>query len=69
MPAAAHFSAHVAHVCRQTCGWDPANNALNTKVPAATLSGSEYEDWWRIWEAAGWLSLGRARNFDWMRNP
>lgn len=32
----------------------------------ATLAGPEYDAWWRFWEEEGWVSLGRARNFDWM---
>lgn len=46
--------------------FDPANNALRTKRPNARLSRADCEAWWRVWEEAGWLSLGRARDFDWM---
>ena len=46
--------------------FDPANNRLKWNRDRARLARTEYEDWWRIWEAEGWVSLGRARNFDWM---
>lgn len=54
------------HAYGAAIDWDPLRNGLTTKAPEALLSGALYADWWRIWEAAGWLSLGRARNFDWM---
>lgn len=54
------------HAYGAAIDWDPARNALHTRRPQAILSGAVYEDFWRIWEAAGWTSLGRARNFDWM---
>lgn len=41
-------------------------NAYSTKKPHASLSKPECEAWWRIWEAHGAVSLGRARNYDWM---
>lgn len=46
--------------------FDPARNGLNTKAPAARLSHPDAIPFWEAWEAEGWLSLGRARNFDWM---
>jgi hypothetical protein len=45
---------------------DPANNALKTKAPAATLSAQAYDPFWGFVEAEGLVSLGRARNYDWM---
>lgn len=54
------------HAYGAAIDWDPSNNALNTRAPAATLSRPEYDDWWDIWEQAGWLSLGRSRGYDWM---
>ena len=36
------------------------------KRPRARFSGAEYEDWWRIWEEQGAVSLGRQRDVDWM---
>jgi hypothetical protein len=46
--------------------FDPANNQLKWGRDRARLAGADYADWWRIWEDEGWLSLGRARNYDWM---
>ena len=46
--------------------YDPANNRLRWGRDRATFAHPEYEAWWNAWEEEGWLSLGRARNFDWM---
>ncbi len=45
---------------------DPERNALKMGRDKATLDGPDYEPWWQAWEAEGAVSLGRARNFDWM---
>jgi len=45
---------------------DPNNNQLKWGKPKATFSRPEYNDFWKIVEAEGATSLGRARNFDWM---
>lgn len=42
------------------------NNTYSMKKPQASLSKSECEAWWRIWESHGATSLGRTRNYDWM---
>jgi len=46
--------------------YDPDNNQLKWGRDRATLARPAYQAWWGFWEAEGWLSLGRARNFDWM---
>lgn len=46
--------------------FDPDRNRLDTHAPQARLSHSDAVPFWVIWESAEWLSLGRARNFDWM---
>lgn len=46
--------------------WDPDRNRLKWGRDQASLAGREYLPWWRFWEEEGWVSLGRARNFDWM---
>jgi hypothetical protein len=46
--------------------WLPLENQLRWGMDKATLAKPEYEAFWDIWEAEGWLSLGRARNYDWM---
>lgn len=46
--------------------FDPERNALATHAPAARLSHPDAFPFWKAWEAEGWLSLGRARDYDWM---
>ena len=46
--------------------FDPERNQLSWKKPQARLSASDALPFWKAWEDEGWLSLGRARNFDWM---
>lgn len=46
--------------------WDPSNNRLKWGKDKATLSGPEYDFWWKCWEEEGAVSLGREQNRDWM---
>jgi hypothetical protein len=46
--------------------FDPDNNQLDWGSGKATFARPDYHAWWNIWEAEGWLSLGRVKNFDWM---
>lgn len=46
--------------------FDPERNQLSWKRPQARLSLDDAIPFWQAWEAEGWVSLGRARNFDWM---
>lgn len=46
--------------------FDPARNRLRWKSNKARLAAPDAEKFWRIWEDEGWVSLGRARNMDWM---
>lgn len=46
--------------------WDPERNQLKWGRDRASLDASAYDFWWHAWEAEGWVSLGRSRNFDWM---
>lgn len=46
--------------------FDDQNNKLNWNSDKATFASPEYDKWWEFWEEEGWLSLGRARNYDWM---
>lgn len=46
--------------------FDPDRNQLNWGRDKASFARPEYDDWWDCWEAEGWVSLGRERNFDWM---
>ena len=45
---------------------DPEHNQFRWSNTKATLDELDYEPWWKLWEAEGWVSLGRERNFDWM---
>jgi len=46
--------------------FDPERNQLRWNSRKATLASPEFEDFWGFWEEEGWLSLGRARDYDWM---
>ncbi|MCW5965205.1 MAG: M15 family metallopeptidase [Bryobacterales bacterium] len=46
--------------------FDPTRNSLHSNRNNARLAQPDCNAFWEIWEAEGWLSLGRARNFDWM---
>ncbi len=46
--------------------FDPERNRLHWKRPQARLSHDDAIPFWLAWEAEGWVSLGRVRNFDWM---
>ena len=45
---------------------DPERNQFRWNDHRATLDEKEYDYWWKLWEAEGWVSLGRERNYDWM---
>lgn len=45
---------------------DPVRNALKMNRSQASLARPEYEKFWNAWTSEGWLSLGKARDFDWM---
>jgi len=45
---------------------DPDNNQLRWGRDRASFAKKEYEDFWRIVESEGWVSLGRARGYDFM---
>lgn len=47
--------------------FDPVRNGLKVKAPKARLSHRDAIPFFEAWEQAGfWVSLGRARDFDWM---
>ena len=46
--------------------FDSERNQLNWGKDRARLAQADCIPFWEIWEDEGWLSLGRARNFDWM---
>ncbi len=46
--------------------FDDTHNQLTWGADRARFAQPDYIPWWQIWEAEGWVSLGRSRNFDWM---
>lgn len=46
--------------------YDPARNRFKWGWDRAAFARPEYDAWWQCWEAEGWISMGRQRNFDWM---
>lgn len=46
--------------------FDPERNQLSWGRDKARLAKDDALPFWQAWEAEGWLSLGRAKNFDWM---
>ena len=46
--------------------FDPERNQLKWGRDKARLAQPDAVPFWVAWESEGWLSLGRARNFDWM---
>ena len=46
--------------------FDPSGNQYKWGRDRAYLDDPACEQFWKFWEEEGWLSLGRARNFDWM---
>jgi len=41
-------------------------NQLKWDHTRASFARPEYEKWFHLWEEEGALSLGRARDYDWM---
>jgi hypothetical protein len=54
------------HAWAVALDWDPTRNQLKWGRGRASLDHTAYDFWWRTWEAEGWISLGRSRNYDWM---
>lgn len=46
--------------------FDPERNQLKWGKDKARLAQPDAVPFWVAWESEGWLSLGRAKNFDWM---
>lgn len=46
--------------------FDPDHNQLKWSDARARFAQPDYAAWWQCWEAEGWVSLGRTRNYDWM---
>ena len=54
------------HAWGAAIDFDPSRNQLRWGRDKAELAKPAYEPFWRFWEEEGWVSLGRARNYDWM---
>jgi len=59
-------SAWSMHAWGAAIDFDPERNQLRWGRSRARFARPEYEKWWALWEAEGFVSLGRARDFDWM---
>ncbi len=59
-------SAWSTHSWGVATDFDPDNNQLKWGSDRATFAKKEYNDFWKIVEDEGWVSLGRERNRDWM---
>ena len=59
-------SAWSMHAWGAAFDFDPERNQLKWNKSRARFARPEYERWWSLWEAEGFVSLGRARDFDWM---
>lgn len=46
--------------------WDADRNGLRQNHRTAQFAKPDYAKFLDLWEAEGWISLGRARDFDWM---
>lgn len=46
--------------------FDANRNQLRWGRDKAAFAKAEYDPWWQAWEAEGWVSLGREKNYDWM---
>lgn len=59
-------SAPSTHSWAAALDFDANNNQLRWNKSRALLARPECVKWWEFWEAEGFVSLGRARDFDWM---
>jgi hypothetical protein len=46
--------------------FDPARNQLSWSHTRARLAKPDAVKFWEFWESEGWVSLGRAKDYDWM---
>jgi hypothetical protein len=59
-------SAWSTHAWGAALDFDPERNQLKWNRTQVRFARPEYDQWWSLWEAEGFVSLGRARDFDWM---
>ena len=53
------------HAFAAAIDFSPEENQLRWGADRARLAQRDAIPFWEIWESEGWVSLGRARNFDW----
>ncbi len=59
-------SAWSTHAWGIAIDWYPSRNKLRWRSDRASLAHPDLDFWWGLWEAEGWLSLGRTEDRDWM---
>lgn len=59
-------SSYSMHAWGIAIDFDPERNQLQWGRDRARLARPDAEAFWKFWEAEGWVSLGRAKNYDWM---
>lgn len=59
-------SAWSMHAWGIAIDWDADRNSLRETSKTARMAQPEYARFLDLWEEEGFVSLGRARNFDWM---
>ncbi len=59
-------NAYSTHSWGAAVDYHPAGNPFRAGKDKAVFARPEYDAWWTMWDAEGWVSLGRERNFDWM---
>lgn len=59
-------SAWSTHAWGVAIDWDADRNSLRETSRTARMARPDYAVFLDLWEAEGWTSLGRYRNFDWM---
>jgi hypothetical protein len=59
-------SAYSMHSWGIAIDFDPMRNQLKWGRNLARLAKPDAQDFWKFWEAEGWVSLGRRKNYDWM---
>ena len=45
---------------------DPIRTSVRVPPGDCVDNKADYDKWWEFWEEEGAVSLGRARDFDWM---
>jgi hypothetical protein len=54
------------HAWGAAIDWDPERNQLRWGADRSVMDNADRAPFLDAWQARGWISLGRERNFDWM---